>query len=167
MKASYQTIAVGLGLAPLAWIGCFSHGVPTLICPLPTMTIMPAFLLASPPSHLPVRLATLVPVVLFFAWSPGLFRGKMRVPKRSWALLITLTVLSVIYFVGSWRYGIQYQGREYTVGVCAINLVWIVVLWAILYSSSRARSFRANLLFHATLFAWLAWYAFPYLGELP
>jgi len=58
-------------LVPLAWIGCFSRGVPTLICPLPTMTIMPAFLLASPPSHLPLWLATLVPVALFFAWSPG------------------------------------------------------------------------------------------------
>src|SRR5579864_5294912 len=130
MKASYQTVAVGLGLMLPSWIGCFSHGVPTLICPMPTITIIPAFFLASPPSHLPYRLAILVPAVLFFACNPGLFRGMMRVPKRSWVLLITLTVLSVVYFVGSWRYGNQYQGREYTVAICAVNLVWIGILWA-------------------------------------
>jgi hypothetical protein len=162
MKASYQTVAVGFGLVLLAWIGCFSNGTPTLVCPVPTITIVPAVLVPRY-SHLPYWLAILVPAVLFLAWNPGLFRGNLQVPKRSWVLLITLTALSVAYFVGSWRYGNQYQGREYTVAICAVNFV----LWAILCRSSRLCSFRANLLFHATLFAWLAWYAFPYLGELP
>jgi hypothetical protein len=133
---------------------------------MPTITILPAFVLASP-SHLPHWFAILVPSVLFFAWNPGLFRGSMPVPKRSWVLLSLLTVLSVVYFVGSWRYGNRYQGRDYTVTICAVNVGWIVILWAMLYRSSRLRSFGANLLFHGTMFAWLAWYAFPYLGELP
>jgi hypothetical protein len=51
--------------------------------------------------------------------------------------------------------------------ICAINVAWLVSLWTILYSASKMRSFKTNLLFHAVLFAWLAWYAFPYLGELP
>jgi len=76
-------------------------------------------------------------------------------------------VLSVAYFVGSWKYGYQYQGREHTLAICAINSAWIVILWAMLYRSSKTISFSANLLFHGALFAWLAWYAFPYLGELP
>jgi len=51
--------------------------------------------------------------------------------------------------------------------ICAINTVWTVAWWAILYRAWRASSFGMNLFFHAMLFAWLAWYAFPYLGELP
>jgi hypothetical protein len=104
---------------------------------------------------------------LFFAWNPGLFRGKLQVPKRSWVLLITLSALSIAYFVGSWSYGNQYQGHQFTVAICAVNIVCLVILWAILYRSARLSSFKANLFFHAALFAWLAWCAFPYLGELP
>lgn len=167
MTASFQTVAVGFGLVLVAWIGCFSAGVPTLICPLPTVTILPAFFLASPPSNLPPKLAILVPALLFFAWNPGLFRGTLQVPKRSWVLLTILTALSAVYFPFSWRYGNEYQGHKYTDIICAINVGWIAVLWAVLLRASRLRSFGSNLLFHATLFAWLAWYAFPYLGELP
>jgi len=167
MKASCQTVAVAFGLVVLAWIGCFSNGIPSLICPLPTITILPAFFLASRPFHVPYQLAVLVPALLFFAWNPGLFRGQCQIPRRSWVLLIILSALSVAYFIGSWRLGYQYQGREYTVVICALNVVWLVILWAILYRGSRLSSFGANLFFHALLFSWLAWHAFPYLGELP
>ena len=164
MKASYQTLVVGFGLVLLAWIGCFSSGMPTLTCPMPAITVIPAFFLAS---FLPYRLAILVPALLFVSWNPGLFRGDTQVPKRSWFLLSVLNVLSVAYFVRSWKYGTQYQGREYTVAICTINVVWLVGLWAILYRSARGSSFKANLFFHSVVFVWLAWYAFPYLGELP
>jgi hypothetical protein len=167
MKASYQTIAVAFGLVLLAWIGCFSNGAPTLICPMPLVTVLPALFLASPPSHLPYSLVVLIPALLFFAWNPGLFRGKCQVPRRSWALLIILSALIVVYFTFSWRYGNEYQGHKYTEIICAMNVGWIAILWAVLLRASRLRSFGSNLLFHATLFAWLAWYAFPYLGELP
>ena len=167
MKNAYQTVAVGLGLVPLAWIGCFSFGMPTLTCPMPTITVIPAFFLASPPSHLSYRLAVLIPALLFFMWNPGLFKGKSQIPRRSWILLILLSILTVVYFIVSWTYGNQYQGRGYTVAICAINGVWLLLLWAILYRSSHLASFKANLFFHAVLFSWLAWYAFPYLGELP
>ena len=168
MKAWHETILVGLGLVLLAWIGCFSNGIPWLICPMPKITIIPAFLLASPPfSHAQYWLAVLVPALLFFAWSPGLFRGQLRVPKRSWALLAVLTVLTAFYFARSWRDGTEYEGLQYTLAVFTLNVVCIIMLWAILYRSWRRASFGSNLLFHAALFAWLAWCAFPYLGELP
>jgi len=169
MKAPYLTIVVGLVLIPLAWVGCFSNEVPWLICPMPIVTVIPAFMLASPPlsSHLPYWLAVLVPTLLFFAWNPGLFRGNSRVPTRSWVILVVLSGLTGFYFVRSWRDGTQYQGGEYTIAILIVNILCIVFLWAILYRSWRLASFGANLLFHAALFAWLAWCAFPYLGELP
>jgi hypothetical protein len=82
-------------------------------------------------------------------------------------LLTILTVLSIAYFVSSWANGIEYQGRTYTIVICVANFLWLAALWVILYRSARLSSFRASLFFHSALFAWLAWYAFPYLGELP
>jgi hypothetical protein len=134
---------------------------------MPTVTVIPTFFLASLPSQPPYWLAVLLPAIFFFAWNPGLLLGGLRVPARSWVLLIALTALSVVYFVASWKYGYQYQGRQHTVVICAINGVWLLALWAMLYRSAKTSSFSANLLFHGALFAWLAWYAFPYLGELP
>jgi hypothetical protein len=166
MKAWHQTVAVAIGLSALAWVGSFSNGVPSLICPLPMVTILPAFFLALPASHLPPWIAVFVPVVLFLSWNPGMFRGHVEIPKRSWALLALLTALSVAYFLGTWKYGYQYQGPAHTITVCAVNIVWIALLWLILCRLSSHSSFAANLLFHGILFTWLAWYAFPYLGEL-
>src|SRR5438477_9829405 len=154
MKAFYQTFAVGLGLVSLVWIGSFSSGMPTLTSPMPTLTVIPAFFLASRPSHLPYRLAILVPALLYFAWTPCLFRGDSQVPKRSWVLLAGLSLLCVAYFVSSWGYGNKYQGHDYTLAICAVNIVWLLGLWATIYRSSRVCSFRANLFFHAALFAW-------------
>jgi len=166
-KFSCTNFAVGAALVLLAWIGCFSSGTPTLICPMPLITIVPAFYLASRSFHSPYWLGVLLPTTLFFAWTPRISRGQSEVPRRSRVLLASLTVLSLAYFVVSWRDGVQYQGREHTIAVGVVNTIWAVILWTILYRSSRRSSFAINMLFHATLFAWVAWYAFPYLGELP
>jgi hypothetical protein len=47
-----------------------------------------------------------------------------------------------------------------------INVAWMAALCLLLNrSSTAAPSFVRNLALHWVLFAWLAWYAFPYLGE--
>ncbi len=60
------------------------------------------------------------------------------------------------------------QGARYTHVVCAVNIAWIVVLWTMfVFVRNSKPTFRMNLLLHWTLFMWLAWYAFPFFGELP
>lgn len=139
MRPTYQTLAAGTGIGVLARLGSFSNGVPSLVCPMPAVTVLPAMFF--PRFHLPYGLAVLVAPLLFFAWSPGLSRGNQRVPKRSWAAMVVLSFLTVVYPVGSWKYGIQYQGREYSIAVCAVNLVWLVLLWVVLCHSVRTSSF--------------------------
>jgi len=107
-----------------------------------------------------------VPMLLFFIWNPWLTVGQDRIPKRSLILLALLTALQAWDLIRGWKYGVQYQGLEYTVRVCVINFYWLVLLWLQLVRTWRKSSFPRNLLFHWTLFAWLAWYAFPYFGEL-
>lgn len=164
MKPSTLTSLAAAGLVIPSCIGLLLTGVPTVVCPLPVVTILPAFMLASLSLH---WLAVFVPSLLFIAWSPQLFWGGRELPKRSAGLLLALTVLSAVYFWADWAFALGYHGRSYTVAVCCINIVWLVLLWTSLIRLWRAQSFVRSLLFHWTLFAWLAWYAFPYLGELP
>jgi hypothetical protein len=165
MNSRLLAIAAGLCLLIPAWIGLFSSGVPTLYSPLPTLTTLPAFVLSR--WHLQ-SLAVLVPSIFFFLWNPGLLLNRRpNVPKRTIALLGLLTLLTIVDFVFEWNDGVRYQGAYHTMAICIINLVWLVVLWWAVIHWWRQPSFSVNLLSHWFLFAWLAWYAFPYLGELP
>jgi hypothetical protein len=132
---------------------------------MPTMTVLPAFAL----SRLNLQsAAVLVPMILFFLWNPGLLaRQQSNLPKRTIGLVGLLSVLTILDFVFEWKYGLQYQGAHHTVAVYTINVLWLAVLWWAVVRAWRRPSFGTNLLSHWILFAWLAWYAFPYLGELP
>jgi hypothetical protein len=158
-----MTFLVGLSLLGPAWIGLSSVGVPTLLHPLPALTVLPILLM-----HLhPLIVLTLL-VVLFFAWNAALFQGNTIVPKRSYIVFAVATVLSVPWFVLGWKFGLQYEGPHYTHQVCALNALWITALCIMLLRRwKRESTYGASLAVHWMLFAWLSWYAFPYLGELP
>jgi hypothetical protein len=157
-----RTVLAGTSLVIPASLGLFLTGGPTIFCPLPILTVLPLFV------RLPPSVAILIPSLLFFVWNSALLRGAPVVPKRSYLLFGALVILSVVYFNLSWGYGLQYQGRRYTQGIALANAIWIALL-IVLFALSRTQkpSFVFNLTLHWLFFAWLAWYAFPYLGELP
>jgi len=77
-------------------------------------------------------------------------------------------LLGIADFVAEWNWALQYHGPLYTRAVCAINIAWAVFLiLAFARGLKKPPSFVYSLFLHWMLFAWLAWYAFPYLGELP
>jgi hypothetical protein len=165
MKFNWITLLSGMALLAPAWIGLFLSGVPTVFAPLPALTVIPAFLLVS--GHL-TFVAVTIPTLLFFAWHPALFKGSNIFPKRTYVLFTAVAVLNAICFIGGWKFGLEYQGARYTYAVCAINVAWTAGLGMLLWRCRRiTMSFTYNLVVHWLLFAWLAWYAFPYLGELP
>ena len=144
-----------------ASLGLLTARVPTILSPFPAMTVLPAFFLS------PVG-AVAVPPLLFFAWNPGLLRGEGKIPKRSFVLLVATAIFSFIWFVVDWKNGLHYQGEGYVYTVLAVNVAWITLLGiAFARYWKRDSSFSVSLVLHWVLFAWLAWYAFPYLGELP
>jgi hypothetical protein len=162
-KDRVAVILSGLTLLIPASLGLLVSRVPTIFCPFPSLTVLPGFVLfALHPG------AVIVPPLLFLAWNPGLFRSEGQLPRRSrWLLVITI-VLSMFWFFLGWRDGLHYQGATYVYSVALANVVWSGVLLAIFARYRGAEpSFKASLVFHWILFAWLAWYAFPYLGELP
>jgi hypothetical protein len=166
-ESAVATGMAGLGLLIPASLGLLVSGVPTIWCPFPILTILPSFLLAEH-EHGLWKVAVAVPMLCFFAWHPGLFRGESRVPKRSYVLLMITALLSVVYFVTSWELGSRYQGLLFTREVCAANVAWVGFLGlAFARAWKQPFSFKYSLFLHWMLFAWFAWYAFPYLGELP
>lgn len=160
-RESWLTAVAGLSLMiPLPFM-LFSKDMPSELYPLPVIVAIPALLGLG-------YAAAAGPMLFFFLWNPGLFRGEVKVPKRSHILLTIATLLTFMWFFIGWKYGLEFQGRRYNYSVLAINIAWLVGLWAISVRSRKVEpSFRASLLLHWMLFAWLAWYAFPYLGELP
>lgn len=164
MKNWHWIIAALAGLVGSAYCGLFLTGTPTGFCPFPLLTLFPAFLLAGINA---VWFAAFIPPALFIAWNHSLFAGQHNIPRRSLVLLGILTSLTVYYFVESWSFGLRYQGVEFTHGICAANLAWLMLLWMVFVRGWRKPSFFSNLLAHWLLFVWLGWYAFPYLGELP
>ena len=165
MNSFLSVIASSLLLVVFAWLGSFSAGVPRVYCPMPALVVLPAIMLSA---WRPTALAVLLPPILYIAWSPNLLTYTHSIlPKRTAVLTAVLSVLTIIYFTLSWKYGVEYQGQEHTIILCLINVLWLAMLWGAIFRALRQPSFRATLLSHWLLFAWLSWYAFPYLGELP
>jgi hypothetical protein len=109
-----------------------------------------------------------LPALLFFAWNPGLLRGQVSTPKRTYVLVALGVALGVAYLLDAWSPGVQYEGLEYTRRVCAENAVGMAILCVLLFRSWKGEpSFIINLTLHWVFFAWMAFYAFPFLGEPP
>jgi hypothetical protein len=164
-STAIATLIAGTALLMPASVGLLASGVGTVLCPFPLITVLPAFWLSN--FGVP-QIAVVAPALLFFLWQPKLFQGEVKIPKRSYVLLIVLILLSIADFVGGWKWGLEYQGPQFTHAVLAINLVWIVFLISAFLASLKSQPrYRLNVFLHWILFAWLAWYAFPYMGELP
>jgi hypothetical protein len=105
--------------------------------------------------------------VFYCAWCWPVLRGASMTPQRSLALLALCLLMSATVIVIGVDEGLMYHGGEYVAGVTAINVVsWAALVW-LAALARRKRSWPCNMTFHVALFAWLAWSAFPYLGELP
>ena len=161
MKSERMTLIAGLSLLVPAVLWLFSKNDPTVLYPFPGLVVVPALF------GLGIA-AVVVPVLTFFVWNPGLFQGNSSIPKRSYLLLATATLLSVLWFVIGWKDGMDFQGKKYGYSVLTINGGWLTLLWLMFVHNRKSKkSFHANLLLHWILFVWLAWYAFPFFGELP
>jgi hypothetical protein len=144
-------------IAALAWLSIAAG--PSAVSPYPVIVALPAFVIG------PV--AVLVPATLFWTWTVPLFRSEAEIPRPSAVALGLLTALTPVWFVLCWEDGVQYQGRVHTVGMAVLNAVILVGAWYLLLRGRTTASISASLCFHVVLFGWLAWSAFPYLGELP
>jgi hypothetical protein len=127
------------------------------------------------PSSFPFIVLTLVGIpawlipplwgALFVGWNSALLRGEAGMPPRTVALWLATALLSGAYFVVSWRDGVEFEGRLFTVLSLAVDLVVFGVCTALLRLARKAPSFGRSLGLQLSLFVWASTYAFPYLGS--
>jgi hypothetical protein len=165
MRSSCLTLLAGITLLLPNLLPNFlpSHlkqtAIENILYPGPLLVLMGAFL--------GLQLAAFaLPTLLFFVWNPGLFRGDAEVPRRSYVLLIMAAVGNALWIAVGWKYGLIFQGARYNYSVSLINIAWVALLLVVFMRSRKEPSFKRNLLCHWMLFLWLAWYAFPFFGEL-
>jgi hypothetical protein len=105
--------------------------------------------------------------LMFAFWSlPALGRSTI-VPLRSIGLLALLIILSAIWLASGWDVGLEYHSPGYTAGVAVLNVLLAAASVLLGVLAHRRASWVRSFSFHWVLFAWLAWCAFPWLGELP
>ena len=102
----------------------------------------------------------------FWLCNPKAFFGKTTIPKHSFLVCAVFLLFSIWYYLKAWPYGMQYQGAAYTIYVVAMNLAIVAALGVLGYCAWKNPSFKLNLFFHWSLFAWFQTFAFAYLGEL-
>ena len=151
-----------LSTAVGVWIS-IPTGAPTLISPWPFLLIFPAL------CGVPIPIVVAIPVLVFVIlhWDEFRRRPSARIPHRFSMLLAIATGLSASWLAGGWNYGLDYQGREFTIWIVAINVALIASLWFLWVVARHTRSFGWRIAFGTLLHYWLFGFAFPWLGELP
>ena len=167
-KRQLTSFAIIVLLTLLSWLTLLP-GYPQIYGPLNAMVIFPAFIMAEfvQSEDLALLLALGFVPLLFCLWCWPLLRGQTELPIRSSWLLGATLMASAAWIAFGYDYGVQYQGLRYVVGVTVVNVVCWIALVGQAIKAVRRPSEEHNFVFHGSLFAWLAWYAFPYLGELP
>lgn len=163
MKPSTATLSAGAAIALVALqsLGLLGGGAPNLLSPASVLLVFPVFM------GFPPLIVVVIFVVAFLLWRPALFSGEARIPTRTLVLLAAVAVLSAVFYVSGWSYGIKYQGALNT-GVClALSVLLLVGCIVAAWRGRKRPSFPTSLALHSILFVWVASYAFPYLGEAP
>jgi hypothetical protein len=165
-RSRFEVVATITALLYLLSLLSISDG-PWVLRPLPTLVVLPAFLLlAVLPGSVAALAAPVFTPLLFLLWTRFGRFGPV-VPRRSVIAGVVLLVLSIAHFWVAVPYGLRFQGRPYVLAVAAVQVIVAVGLGACLLWNRRTRTPASNLAFHTALFAWLGWLAFPTLGELP
>jgi hypothetical protein len=163
MRPRFLTLAAGLvlGVVTAQAHGMFGGGSPTALSPVSILLAIPLFL------GVPFALVVLGFVGLFWIWGAQLFSGDASIPRRTASLVVVTTLLSTIVFATSWKLGFAYQGVTHTVTCAIASAVMLAGCGLLLGRLRKHPSFEGSLALHTLLFAWIASYAFPYLGETP
>lgn len=152
-------------LVALSWL-TISSGTPELWSPYNLLVLMPSWLGGTLSRSTGVVAGLLFVPLVFCAWCLPLFKGSPIIPIRSLLLLVCTVVLSATNLILGYDDGLRFQGRAYVFGVIAISVTCWIVLATLAGFARRHPMQHWNIGFHTALFAWLAWYSLPALGEL-
>ena len=165
---SLTTLVFAVTLTALSWISVHP-GIPKIWGPFNLVVFLPAFLLHEliESTRVSLLLSTLIVPLLFLVWTIPHTWQNPRPPIRTLVLAICAIAFSVGSVAHGWTFAMEYHGASYVYGVVIVSAIsWIAIGLLAVISLQKATP-RWNAAFHCVFFAWLAWYAIPYMGELP
>lgn len=165
-QAKTATVLAGLLLAAVAAqsVGMLpggTQGMPTITAPASVVMMLPLF------NEVPLGVVLVAVPLLFWAWASPLFAARAQMPPRTIWLFRTLVILSIAWFAAGWKYGLQFEGRAFTIGTAAVSVLCVALVELLVRRSRRSPSFAVTLAATWLIFAWTLTFAFPYLGETP
>ena len=153
--------ALLLALVVAQAMGLFGGSSPSIWSPAPFLLVIPVLL------GVPYLLVLFVFVAIFCFWSPALFRGEPRTPRRTIVLYVVFGILSAASFVEGWHSGIQYEGLTFTATCAVVSAACFSICSLFIWRSNASPTFLRSLTAQVALFAWIGSYAVVYLGETP
>jgi len=90
-------------------------------------------------------LTMMIPALFFFAWNPQLFRGRVKVPRRSYALFAVGALLSLDYSYSAWSEGLRVQGVWYTYALFSADIALVAALGFMFARTWNPRLFRGGI----------------------
>jgi hypothetical protein len=155
------TLAGSLLLLATSTGALVSSNLPTVTCPMPLSLVLLYFL------GIPRAVVVFIPSLAYCAWCYPAFRAAVVPWRRTAATFVVALMGSVLVFAFGWGYGVEFEGRGYTLSVGVISAALGSVSLALLLLSRKSPSATLSVIANLLLFGWIFTYAFPYLGELP
>jgi len=145
----------------------FASHVPSVYSPYSFTVVLPAFAFAAleAPGCV-IRVGSALPItLLYLLWSFVFVKPPYRIPVPASVFALIFVFLSVAYYITAYRYGVEYQGEQHTHAMYAYNAIFVLGLGVVYWLNARKPSLYSSAGFSVLLFIWLAWVAFPWLGE--
>jgi hypothetical protein len=161
LKGLRAAAALALVAITAQSLGAFGDGAPSLISPYPLPFTLLALL------GVPVFLLAILFGALFYFACRRAVLNELRRPNGAAVALGVTTIASIGYFVTSWHYGIEYQGKLFVNACIRVNAAAVLGLLVMLALNYRRATPLSVVAFYFALFAWIGTYAFPYFGEGP
>ena len=159
-----------MGFLIVSAIGMLSMvaNYPKMYSPYSFTVVIPTLLASSLelPKFVIYLLGTFPLAAIYFIWSLFFIKKPFLIPKPTIILAGIFILLSIVFNINSYKYGLQYQGQAHTFLMYGYNIAIIGLLTFILKRNMSAPNIINGLGFNIVLFSWLGWVAFPWLGEL-
>jgi len=152
-----------IGLAALA-------PVPATVAPYSFVTVIPAFLVAGVLGEkwlvVGAALGSLVAPIAYLRVTRYISRTGRTLPKASLIAFAILVVLSLALAAISWDTTVRYTSVTRATALVVQAVVPALLIAAAGLAMRSNLTMRRSLVLHWAAFAWLAWSAFPWHGEL-
>jgi len=107
----------------------------------------------------------LIPIIGFWLSMVPILRGNLNFSYIQFFVILFIGGLNIVWIFYGFDWGLKYQGLYHVVIVSIFNCSIFISLLSCYFVFRKNPSFGRKTFLNGMIWIWLAWYAFPYLGE--